>query len=129
LVGSIGWSKGDAGAGALELGRVMVDAGKGVTYRSVLPPDYAGIAVDAGVALSDFLFTALPLRVIHMTVITSNRLSVRAATTGGGEVIASGVQRCVDGVEIPVTYIDYDRDAWMGRAALRKREPAGMPVQ
>jgi RimJ/RimL family protein N-acetyltransferase len=123
LVGSIGWSKGDAAAGALELGRVMVDAGKAVAYRSVLPPDYAGVAVDAGIALSDFLFTALPLRVIHMTVITSNRLSVRAATTGGGKVVASGVQRCADGVEIPVTHIDYDRDAWMRRAVPRRAEP------
>jgi hypothetical protein len=64
-----------------------------------------------------------------MTVITSNRLSVRAATTGGGKVVASGVERCVDGSEIPVTHIDFDRDAWMRRAALRKREPADMPAQ
>ena len=127
LVGSIGWSKGDAAAGALELGRVMVDTGKAVAYRSVLPPDYAGVAVDAGVALSDFLFTALPLRVIHMTVITSNRLSVRAATTGGGKVVASGVQRCADGVEIPVTHIDYHRDAWIRRAVPRRPEPELQP--
>jgi RimJ/RimL family protein N-acetyltransferase len=129
LVGSIGWSKGDAALGALELGRVMVDAGMAVAYRSVLPPDYAGIAVDAGVALCDFLFTALPLRVIHMTVMTSNRLSVRAATTGGGRVVASGMQRRADGVEIPVTHIDYDRDAWMRSAASRKQEPAETPAQ
>ena len=58
-----------------------------------------------------------------MTVITSNRLSVRAAITGGGRVVASGVQRRADGVEIPVTHIDYDRDAWMRRAVPRKREP------
>jgi RimJ/RimL family protein N-acetyltransferase len=129
LVGSIGWSKGDAALGALELGRVMVDAGMAVAYRSMLPPDYAGIAVDAGVALCDFLFTALPLRVIHMTVMTSNRLSVRAATTGGGRVVASGMQRRADGVEIPVTHIDYDRDAWMRSAASRKQEPAETPAQ
>ena len=105
----------------------MVDTGKAVAYRSVLPPDYAGVAVDAGVALSDFLFTALPLRVIHMTVITSNRLSVRAATTGGGKVVASGVQRCADGVEIPVTHIDYHRDAWIRRAVPRRPEPELQP--
>jgi RimJ/RimL family protein N-acetyltransferase len=127
LVGSIGWSKGDAAAGALELGRVMVDAGKLVAYRSLLPPDYAGVAVDAGVALTDFLFAALPLRVIHMTVITSNRLSVRAATTGGGKVIASGVQRRADGVEVPVTHIDFDRDAWLRRAVPRKLKPELQP--
>lgn len=129
LVGSIGWSKGNVAAGELELGRVMVDAGKVIAYRSILPPDYSGIAVDAGVTLCDFLFTALPLRVIHMTVITSNRLSVRAATTGGGKVVASGLQRRADGAEIPVTHIDYDRDTWMHRAALRQREPADMPSQ
>ena len=127
LVGSIGWSKGDAEAGVLELGRVMVDAGKLVAYRSLLPPDYAGVAVDAGVALTDFLFAALPLRVIHMTVITSNRLSVRAATTGGGKVIASGVQMRADGVEVPVTHIDFDRGAWLHRAVQRKREPELQP--
>jgi hypothetical protein len=111
----------------LELGRVMVDAGKLVAYRSLLPPDYAGVAVDAGVALTDFLFAALPLRVIHMTVITSNRLSVRAATTGGGKVIASGVQMRADGVEDPVTHIDFDRGAWLHRAVQRKREPELQP--
>jgi RimJ/RimL family protein N-acetyltransferase len=124
FVGSIGWSKGDPAAGALELGRVMVDAGKAIAYRLVLPPDYAGVAVDAGVALSDFLFTALPLRVIHMTVIAGNRLSVRAAIAGGGKVVASGLQRRADGVEIPVTHIDYDRDEWMRRATSRTSAPA-----
>jgi RimJ/RimL family protein N-acetyltransferase len=124
LVGSIGWSKGNAAARELELGRVMVDAGKVIAYRSVLPPDYAGVAVDAGVALTDFLFTALPLRVIHMTVITSNRLSLRAATTGGGRVVASSVQRRAEGVDIPVTHIDFDRDAWLRRTAARQPEHA-----
>ena len=33
FVGTIGWSKGDPVAGALELGRVMVDAGKMIAYR------------------------------------------------------------------------------------------------
>jgi hypothetical protein len=64
-----------------------------------------------------------------MTVMTSNRLSVRAATTGGGRVVASGMQRRADGVEIPVTHIDYDRDAWMRSAASRKQEPVEMPAQ
>jgi RimJ/RimL family protein N-acetyltransferase len=127
LVGSIGWSKGNAAARELELGRVMVDAGMVIAYRSMLPPDYAGVAVDAGVALTDFLFTALPLRVIHMTVITGNRLSVRAATTGGGRVVASSLQRHADGVDIPVTHIDFDREAWIRRTALQRPEPELQP--
>ena len=127
FVGSIGWSKGDPAAGSLELGRVMVDTAKAIAYRPVLPSDYDGVAVDAGVALSDFLFTALPLRVIHMTVIADNRLSVRAAMAGGGRVVSSGMQQRADGVEIPVTHVDFDRDDWMRRP--RQRTPAAAELQ
>jgi RimJ/RimL family protein N-acetyltransferase len=110
FVGSIGWSKGDSVAGALELGRVMVDAGKTIAYRPLLPRDYVGVAVDAGMAVRDFLFAALPLRVIRMTVIAGNSLSLRAATTGGGRVVASGVARRADGVAVEVAYLECNRD-------------------
>jgi RimJ/RimL family protein N-acetyltransferase len=110
FVGSIGWSKGDAATGTLELGRVMVDAGTTIAYRSLLPRDYAGVAVDAGMAVRDFLFKALPLRVIRMTVIAGNSLSLRAATTGGGRIVASGVARRADGVEVEVAYLECSRD-------------------
>jgi hypothetical protein len=59
-----------------------------------------------------------------MTVVAGNRLSVRAAIAGGGKVVASGLQRRADGVEIPVTHIDYDRDDWMRRATSRTSAPA-----
>ncbi|MGH8799811.1 MAG: GNAT family N-acetyltransferase [Casimicrobiaceae bacterium] len=110
FVGSIGWSKGDATAGTLELGRVMVDAARAIAYRRRLPPDYAGIALDAGVALRDFLFAALPLRTIRMTVIVANRLSLRAATAGGGRIVASGVERRADGAMVDVAYLECTRD-------------------
>ena len=110
FVGSIGWSKGDAAAGTLELGRVMVDAAKAAAYGPGLPRDYPGIAVDAGVALRDFLFAVLPLRTIRMTVIVGNRLSLRAATTGGGRIVASGVARRADGVEVDVAYLECRRE-------------------
>jgi RimJ/RimL family protein N-acetyltransferase len=113
LVGSIGWSKGDAAAGALELGRVMVDADKAIAYRSLLPRDYAGVAVDAGTAVRDFLFTALPLRILRMTVIAGNSLSLRAATTGGGRVVASGTARRADGVEVEVAYLECSREDYI----------------
>ena len=56
LVGSIGWSKGDAAAGALELGRVMVDA----DGRSYL----------AFVALPARLLAAVTDEAIHGTIIS-----------------------------------------------------------
>ena len=110
FVGTIGWSKGDPAAGALELGRVMVDAGKTIAYRSLLPPDYPGVAVDAGVAVRDFLFATLPLRVIRMTVIAGNNLSLRAATTGGGRIISQGTARRADGVEVEVAHLECSRE-------------------
>jgi RimJ/RimL family protein N-acetyltransferase len=113
FVGSIGWSKGDAAAGTLELGRVMVDADKAIAYRSLLPRDYAGVAVDAGTAVRDFLFTALPLRLLRMTVIAGNSLSLRAATTGGGRVVASGTARRADGVEVEVAYLECSREDYV----------------
>jgi RimJ/RimL family protein N-acetyltransferase len=110
FVGTIGWSKGDAATGTLELGRVMVDADKAIGYRAMLPGDYAGVAVDAGMAVRDFLFASLPLRVIRMTVIAGNSLSLRAATTGGGRVVASGTARRADGVEVKVAYLECSRE-------------------
>jgi RimJ/RimL family protein N-acetyltransferase len=113
FVGSIGWSKGDPAAGSLELGRVMVDADKAIAYRSLLPRDYAGVAVDAGTAVRDFLFTALPLQLLRMTVIAGNSLSLRAATTGGGRVVASGTSRRADGVEVEVAYLEFSREDYV----------------
>lgn len=110
FVGTIGWSKGDPVAGTLELGRVMVDAGKTIAYRSLLPAGYPGVAVDAGMAVRDFLFAALPLRVIRMTVIAGNNLSLRAATTGGGRIVASGTARRADGVDVEVAYLECSRE-------------------
>ena len=113
FVGSIGWSKADPAAGSLELGRVMVDADKAIAYRSLLPRDYAGVAVDAGTAVRDFLFTALPLQLLRMTVIAGNSLSLRAATTGGGRVVASGTARGADGVEVEVAYLEFSREDYV----------------
>lgn len=110
FIGAIGWSKGDAVAGALELGRVMVDAGKTIAYRSLLPSGYPGVAVDAGMAVRDFLFATLPLRVIRMTVIAGNNLSLRAATMGGGRIVASGIVRRADGVDVEVAYLECSRE-------------------
>lgn len=110
FVGSIGWSKGDPAAGTAELGRVMVDTVKMVAYRSLLPADYAGVAVDAGMAVRDYLFMALPLRLLRMTVIAGNRLSLRAAMSGGGRIVGSGTARRADGVEVEVTYLECSRD-------------------
>jgi RimJ/RimL family protein N-acetyltransferase len=113
FVGSIGWSKADPAAGSLELGRVMVDADKAIAYRSLLPRDYSGVAVDAGTAVRDFLFTALPLQLLRMTVIAGNSLSLRAATTGGGRVVASGTARRADGVEVEVAYLECSREDYV----------------
>jgi len=124
FVGSIGWSKGDVATGTLELGRVMVDAGKVIAYREMLPGDYAGVAVDAGMAVRDFLFASLPLRVIRMTVIAGNSLSLRAATTGGGRVVASGTARRADGVEVKVAYLECSRED----CARVSSRPAAEPV-
>lgn len=116
FVGSIGWSKGDPTAGTLELGRVMVDTTRAAAYRRSLPRDYAGIAVDAGMALRDFLFATLPLRALRMTVIAGNRLSLRAATTGGGRIVATGRARRSDGIEVDVAYLECTREDWIARA-------------
>jgi RimJ/RimL family protein N-acetyltransferase len=124
FVGVIGWSKGDAATGTLELGRVMVDAGKAIAYREMLPDDYAGVAVDAGMAVRDFLFASLPLRVIRMTVIAGNSLSLRAATAGGGRVVASGTARRADGVEVKVAYLECSRED----CARVSSRPAAEPV-
>jgi RimJ/RimL family protein N-acetyltransferase len=124
FVGSIGWSKGDAATGTLELGRVMVDAGKVIAYREMLPGDYAGVAVDAGMAVRDFLFASLPLKLMRMTVIAGNSLSLRAATTGGGRVVASGTARRADGVEVKVAHLECSREDCV-RVSSR---PAAEPV-
>jgi hypothetical protein len=61
-------------------------------------------------AVRDFLFATLPLRVIRMTVIAGNNLSLRAATTGGGRIVASGTARRADGVEVEVAYLECSRE-------------------
>ena len=74
-------------------------------------------------AVRDFLFAALPLRVIRMTVIAGNNRSLRAATTGGGRIVASGSARRGDGVEVQVAYLECSREDFE-----RISSPAAMHV-
>ena len=120
FVGTIGWSHGDPEAGSLELGRVMVDTLAVRPYRHRLPVGYPGVAVDAGVAVRDFGFGALGLRLIRMVVVESNRLSLRAAVAGGGRVVGTRVEMRHDDSSRRLIDLEFNRDDWQ---AWRARPP------
>ena len=113
FIGAIGWSKGDPVERSFELGRVMVDAPMMVRYRDVFPPDYPGVAVDAGTALRDFAFTTMELAVLRMVVIEANRLSQRAAVAGGARVVGTRAERRSDGSEVRLIDLECSREDWM----------------
>jgi len=113
FVGAIGWSHGDPVEGSFELGRVMVDARALVPYRSRLPADYPGVAVDAGMAIRDFAFEKLGLSVLRMVVIEANRLSLHAALSGGGRVTGTRSERRSDGSELRLIDLEVRRDDWL----------------
>ena len=113
FVGAIGWNHGDPVEGSFELGRVMVDAPALVPYRSRLPADYPGVAVDAGMAIRDFAFEKLGLSVIRMVVIEANRLSLHAALSGGGHVTGEHSERRSDGSELRLIDLECRREDWL----------------
>jgi RimJ/RimL family protein N-acetyltransferase len=123
FIGAIGWSKGDPAERSLELGRVMVDAPMLVRYRDVFPLDYPGVAVDAGTALRDFAFTALPLELIRAVVIEENRLSQRAVVAGGGRVVGTRTELRSDGSEIRLIDLECSREDWMRLTARAQGAP------
>jgi dTDP-4-amino-4,6-dideoxygalactose transaminase/RimJ/RimL family protein N-acetyltransferase len=112
FVGTIGWSHGDVAEGSIELGRVMVDTLALRPYRHRLPVGYPGVAVDAGVAVRDFAFRVLRLKLIRMALVESNRLSLRAAVAGGARVIRSRLQHGADGSARRVIDLEFDRQDW-----------------
>jgi dTDP-4-amino-4,6-dideoxygalactose transaminase/RimJ/RimL family protein N-acetyltransferase len=112
FVGTIGWSHGDPVSGSLELGRVMVDTLALRPYRHRLPLGYSGVAVDAGVAVRDFGFGVLGLRLIRMVVVENNRLSLRAAVAGGGRVVGTRVEPRPDGTSRRLIDLEFNRDDW-----------------
>jgi RimJ/RimL family protein N-acetyltransferase len=112
FVGVIGWSHGDPVGGSLELGRVMVDAQALRACRHRFPKDYQGVAVDAGVAVRDYAFEVLDLRLIRMEVIEANRSSLRAAVAGGGRIVSARAQQLADGNEVRLIALEFDRSDW-----------------
>jgi dTDP-4-amino-4,6-dideoxygalactose transaminase/RimJ/RimL family protein N-acetyltransferase len=112
FVGTIGWSHGEPEAGSLELGRVMVDTLAVRPYRHRLPLGYPGVAVDAGVAVRDFGFGVLGLRLIRMVVVENNRLSLRAAVAGGGRVVGTRVETRPDGTSRKLIDLEFNCDDW-----------------
>ena len=112
LVGAIGWSRGDPDEGSFELGRVMVDAAAVRRHRQALPPDYMGVATDAGTALRDFGFRNLGLSVIRSVFIADNRLSRRAALLGGARIVGTSHAPRADGTEVSVVCLELLRAEW-----------------
>jgi dTDP-4-amino-4,6-dideoxygalactose transaminase len=119
FVGTIGWSHGDPVAASIELGRVMVDTLALRAHRHRLPIGYPGVAVDAGIALRDYVFRVLGIELIRMVVIESNRLSLRAAVAGGARVAHTRLEARPDGsarklVDLELTRADWER--WQAQA-------------
>jgi RimJ/RimL family protein N-acetyltransferase len=117
FVGVIGWSHGDPDEGSLELGRVMVDARAMAAHRASFRARYPGVAADAGMAVRDFAFETLRLTVIRMSVIETNRLSLRAAVNGGGHIVGTRLHRRRDGSAVPMIDLECRREDWLRLSA------------
>lgn len=121
FVGTIGWSHGDPQAGRIEVGRLMVDARVLPAYRDLLPRGYAGVAVDASVALLDFAFAVLDVRLAYTVVIAGNALALRTNRKAGGRIVRTSIERRADGSEVQLIHLECNRDDWT-----RRRNPVDM---
>lgn len=119
--GTIGWTGYDPDRRVLDIGRIMVDAHAVMPHRELLPAGYPGIAVDAGRALRDYVFSHLGLAVMTCVVVDGNALSRRTVLMSGLRPVGTSESVRADGTKVRLFDFAMTRDDWI---AARDREAA-----
>lgn len=112
-VGAIGWSGYDPSRGIMEFGRMMVDVESLLPHRARLPARYPGIAVDASIALRDFVFSRMGVRRLTFAILADNALSRRIARLGGARPVGERMVARADGSRVALLDLEMTRDHWL----------------
>jgi RimJ/RimL family protein N-acetyltransferase len=113
LCGMLGWTGWSTRSRTLEVGRIVVDPDVARPFRSLRPRGYRGIAVDASIALRDYLFGTIGAHVLHSTYLVDNRLAARLNRLVGGRVLGTASVRRADGTLAKVAKLELTRSEWL----------------
>ena len=115
LCGTIGWSGLDPVLRTMEAGRLIVDARALVPYRSMFPPGYRGVALDAVAALLRFAFATLEFESVTSRFISSLPLPLtrRANLLSGGVSVGESEHVRADGSRVRITHVLLTRERWL----------------
>jgi RimJ/RimL family protein N-acetyltransferase len=113
LCGMFGWTGWASESRTPELGRVVVDRYCARAFRALRPAGHRGIAVDAALALSDYLFAQADARAVRSTYIVHNRLAARVNWLVGGRIVQSTTMRRADGTLADVVKLELTRTEWL----------------